>query len=172
MAKAKGKINVECVWCDLGDKTQLELAWQRASTRGQVHLLINNAAIAKTTAFIELPADDYEETIRVNLLAPVRLTKFFMNSLVHQDKFHGRIVNIVSVAGMQGCTAMNNAEYSASKAALASFADSLRQEIWFRHLPVSILNIYPYIIDTQLFAGFSGKALYLIPTLRQDQVAR
>lgn len=32
-------------------------------------------------------------------------------------------------------------------------------------------NIYPYIVDTGLFKGFSGLALYLIPILKTEHVA-
>ena len=80
-------------------------------------------------------------------------------------------MNIVSIAGMQGMTAMYNSEYSASKAAVSSFADSLRQEILFKGIPIHVMNVYPYIIDTTLFAGFSGRALNLIPTLRVEDAA-
>jgi short-subunit dehydrogenase len=78
---------------------------------------------------------------------------------------------MISVAGMQGMTAMNNTDYSASKAALTAFFDSLRQELIDEGSPVKITNVYPYIIDTDLFKGFSGFALKIIPILKKQSVA-
>ena len=80
---------------------------------------------------------------------------------------------MISVAGMQGMTAIRNSDYSASKAALMSFFDCLRQELADEgDKSISITNIYPYIINTQLFNGFSGLALKIIPMLDQEQVAK
>ena len=36
---------------------------------------------------------------------------------------------------------------------------------------VLITNVYPYIVDTDLFSGFNGLALWLIPLLKQERVA-
>ena len=109
---------------------------------------------------------EYKETINVNYLAYVHLTKLFLDR-----ETNGHIVNMISVAGMQGMTAMYNTDYSASKAALTSFFDSLRQELLHEGSPIKITNIYPYIIDTKLFEGFSGFALKLIPILKKQSVA-
>ena len=36
---------------------------------------------------------------------------------------------------------------------------------------MKITNVYPYIIDTNLFKEFQGIALYLIPMLKKENVA-
>jgi len=82
-----------------------------------------------------------------------------------------QIVNLISIAGMQGSTSIRNSDYSASKAALASWSDALRQELIDEGSEVNITNIYPYIFDSQLFSGFSGLALNVIPLLKTDEVA-
>ena len=79
---------------------------------------------------------------------------------------------MISVAGMQGMTAVNNTDYAATKAALTAFYDSLRQEIIMENKNASIFNIYPYLVDTRLFDGFSGRALWIIPALKKEEVAR
>lgn len=68
-------------------------------------------------------------------------------------------------------TAVQNTDYSSTKGALCLFFDSLRQELVLKDEPVLITNVYPYIVDTKLFDGFDGLALYVIPLLRQDRVA-
>lgn len=102
-------------------------------------------------------------------MAYVHLTKLFLQQENLSDQYH--LVNMSSVAGMQGATSIRNSDYSASKAALSSFVDSLRQELIDEESPVKMTNIYPYIINTDLFKGFSGLALWLIPMLKKDEVA-
>lgn len=109
---------------------------------------------------------EYKETININQLAYIHLTKLFVDR-----EQTGHIVNMISIAGMQGMTAIRNSDYSASKAALTSFFDCLRQEFLDECSPIKITNIYPYVIDTDLFKGFSGYALNLIPILRKSSVA-
>ena len=41
----------------------------------------------------------------------------------------------------------------------------------FQGKDVKICNVYPYIIDTELFSGFSGKALWLMSALKVQDVA-
>jgi short-subunit dehydrogenase len=36
---------------------------------------------------------------------------------------------------------------------------------------VKITNVYPYIFDSDLFSGFSGFALNIIPMLKTEEVA-
>ena len=69
---------------------------------------------------------------------------------------------------MQGSTSIRNSDYSASKAALASWSDSLRQELMDEGSQVQITNVYPYIFDSKLFGGFSGLALNIIPLMKTE----
>jgi short-subunit dehydrogenase len=59
-------------------------------------------------------------------LAYVKLTKLFLNQDQNLWMKNQKIINLISVAGMQGMTSVQNSDYSASKAALTSFFDSLR----------------------------------------------
>ena len=72
---------------------------------------------------------------------------------------------------MQGMTAGFNTDYSSTKSALLQFFDSLRQELLLNESPVHLTNFYPYIVDTALFSGFSGLALWIVPILRKEYVA-
>jgi len=68
-------------------------------------------------------------------------------------------------------TAVQNTDYASAKSALSTFFDALRQECILESKPIFITNVYPYIIDTQLFAGFNGFALNLIAPLKKAAVA-
>jgi short-subunit dehydrogenase len=68
--------------------------------------------------------EEYKETISVNFLAYVHLTKLFL-----EREKSGHIVNMCSIGGMSGMTSILNSDYAASKSAIAQFSDSLRQEL-------------------------------------------
>ena len=129
-------------------------------------ILINNAAIARGKLFSELTFVEYRKTIDINFLAYVNLCHLFLNQTNITDKSH--ILNVVSIAGVQGMTCSRNSDYSASKAGFMSFADALRQELSASKSPVNLTNIYPYVIDTTLFKGVSFLAEYVIPTLKKE----
>lgn len=113
---------------------------------------------------------DFKTTLTINFFAYVQLSRLFLSQKQKQDE-HSHIVNVISIAGMQGMISGWNSDYGSSKQALGAFFDSLRQELEEEGSPVKITNVYPYIIDTNLFKGFSGIALNLIPMLKKERVA-
>ena len=68
------------------------------------------------------------------------------------EKNKGHILNINSVLGFTGIAGA--ADYSASKFAAAGFSEALRMEIATTNCNnVSVTDVYPYLIDTAMFAG-------------------
>jgi short-subunit dehydrogenase len=90
-------------------------------------------------------AADFRDTMEVNFHAPVGLTLEALPLLLEGGE--GVIVHILSVAGLRGLPYL--AAYGASKAALATFGQSLRAELAGTGLRVQ--NVYPDYIDTPLF---------------------
>src|SRR5207253_11141955 len=64
---------------------------------GRVDILVNNAAMARSTRFPALSADEWRETLEVNMTAPFLLIKAVLPAM--QKQKYGRIVNISSSAG-------------------------------------------------------------------------
>ena len=63
---------------DLSEEQNVRDLWAKIVTSGPVHLLINNAGVAKKKLFKELDIKSYVHTFKTNLFAPVLLTKLFL----------------------------------------------------------------------------------------------
>src|SRR6266581_3080465 len=83
--------------------------------------------------------------IAVDLTAPVQLTRLLVPGMIARGR--GHIVFVSSIAGATGVR--GEAVYSAAKAGLGCFAESLADEISGRGVGVSV--IVPGVIDTPFF---------------------
>src|SRR5580704_8942320 len=91
------------------------IARQTLDRFGRIDILVNNAALATSTRFGYLSADEWRLALEVNVTAPFLLTKAVLPTMKAQQ--YGRIVNISSTAGKTVST-LGGAHYTTSKAAL------------------------------------------------------
>jgi NAD(P)-dependent dehydrogenase (short-subunit alcohol dehydrogenase family) len=112
---------------------------------GRVDILVNNAAMARSTRFPDLSADEWRETLEVNLTAPFLFTKAALPAMKAQH--YGRIVNISSSAGRMVST-LGGAHYTASKAGLLGLTRAAAKELG--KFGITVNAICPGMIDTEL----------------------
>ena len=93
---------------------------------GRIDILVNNAAMAETTRFPDLSADEWREALEVNLTAPFLLTKAVLPAMQAQQ--YGRIVNVSSSAGRMVST-LGGAHYTASKTGLLGLTRAAAKEL-------------------------------------------
>lgn len=91
---------------------------------GGVDVLVNNAAVELQRRFHTLEADEIETVIRVDLIAPIELTRLLLPGML--DRGYGRIINISSLAGHVGFPFTE--AYAASKDGLIAFSRVLRND--------------------------------------------
>ena len=89
-------------------------------------MAINCAGIVSGKAFVDLTRNDYERTIRVNVLGTINVTKALLPGML-DSTLPCHIVNIASVLGSVGVSHMT--DYCASKFAVVGFHQALTQEI-------------------------------------------
>ena len=131
---------------DLADPVAVDrLARDAVDAMGGVDVLVNNAGIPKRRHVTALDADTVDTVMQVNALAPMRLTLALLPQMLERGS--GRIVNVSSVAATLSSPA--EAAYSASKAALSVFSESMAVDLW--NTGVKVLVVYPGIVDTELF---------------------
>lgn len=112
---------------------------------GRVDILVNNAAMARSTRFPELSAEEWRATLEVNLTAPFLLTKAVLPAM--QSQGYGRIVNVSSSAGRMVST-LGGAHYTASKAGLLGLTRAAAKELG--KFGITVNAICPGMIDTEL----------------------
>jgi short-subunit dehydrogenase len=131
---------------DLADPDQVDaLARDAVEAMGGIDVLVNNAGIPKRRHVTATDTATVEAVTRINYLSPVRLTLALLPQMLERDA--GRIVNVSSVAAV--LSSPGEAAYSASKAALAVFTETMAVDLW--DTGVKMLVVYPGIVDTELF---------------------
>jgi short-subunit dehydrogenase len=121
-----------------------ELIEQCQEPTGCVDVLVNNAGWGKRAAVVRGKVEDWDQTFRVNLRAPMIIAKALLPGMIAKGK--GAVINIGSVSGKTG--EANGAAYSASKFGLIGFTQSLYEEVREHGIKVSV--ILPGFVDTPL----------------------
>jgi 3-oxoacyl-[acyl-carrier protein] reductase len=130
---------------DLTRDDELErLVEQSSKAWGSVDILINNAGWGKRAPVIRANIEDWDQTFRLNLRAPMILAQRFLPAMI--AKGEGAVINIGSVSGKTG--EANGAAYAASKFGLIGFTQSLYEEVREHGIKVSV--ILPGFVDTPL----------------------
>ena len=92
----------------------------------------------------------------VNLMGAVNVVHAVLPRML--DQGHGQLVAISSLAGFRGLP--KSAAYSASKAAMTAFFESVRLDM--RHKGIAVTIIQPGFIKTPLTSGREAKMPYLM----------
>jgi NAD(P)-dependent dehydrogenase (short-subunit alcohol dehydrogenase family) len=125
-----------------------------AAAGGRLDILVNNvgAAPARPGGFGEITDEDWQSSLTLNLMAAVRTTRAALPVMLAAQK--GAIVNISSVNAFLPDPGVM--DYSAAKAALASFSKSLSKEVGPHGIRVNTISPGP--VATDLWLGDHGVA--------------
>jgi len=139
---AKLRPGVRTIVADLTDESAVA---RLAAEAGEIDILVNNAGVGWYGPAAQMPCDDVRRLVEVNLLAPLLLTRLLLPGMTKRRR--GHIVFIGSVAGHLGVE--NEAVYSATKAAVRTYAEALRAEVRRQGIGVSIVS--PGAVATEFF---------------------
>ncbi len=107
---------------------------------GRIDVLVNNAGLGKVSLFSEQPEDEIDELVETNFLALVKLTKKVLPIMKEQGE--GHIINLSSTLAL--LPPYPFAVYSATKSAVKTFSDALREEVKGYGINVSTVLPGPY----------------------------
>jgi NAD(P)-dependent dehydrogenase (short-subunit alcohol dehydrogenase family) len=132
-ARGAQAIGVEC---DVADRQSYARAADRAfSAFGKVHLLCNNAGVARTGNSWEIAESDWDWTIGVNLMGMIHGLQIFVPHM----KGHGEASHIVTTSSMAGMRAsVAGGPYTATKYALVGLSEQLAKELADTNIGVSV----------------------------------
>jgi short-subunit dehydrogenase len=147
--------------CDLRQPSAITAMVQSVlSGWGALNILVNNAGIAYYGATHDMTAEQWEQIMAVNLLAPIQLVRELMPTLLAQDEAH--VVNVCSIFGL--VPLRKGAAYQASKFGLVGLSAALRAE-YGREIGVTALC--PGFVRTAMLETFAtgkpGQQRHAIP---------
>jgi 3-oxoacyl-[acyl-carrier protein] reductase len=128
-----------------------EVVAQTQAELGGLHVLVNNAGIARDGLIYNLTADDWLEVMRVNFGGVFNCTRAAMGHFMAQRS--GAIVNVSSVMGERGWVGESN--YAASKGAINAFTRCAALEL--AKFEVRVNAVLPGFTPTELVSGLLAK---------------
>src|SRR5262245_56537975 len=138
--------NVMGVQGDAGNLADLDRLYETVKAKaGRIDVLFANAGAASVAPLGEITEDHFDEIFRIN----VRGTLFTVQKALPLLSDGASIIMTGSMLNAKGFAAMS--VYSASKAALRSFARTWTVDLKARNIRVNVLS--PGSIDTPLFAS-------------------
>ena len=152
----------EIVAKDLGDAAAYlhhdvtdELAWQATVDKtidrfGGIDVLVNNAGIFTVAPTATMALEDYRRVIDVNQVGVFLGMKAVSPHMAARAS--GSIVNISSIAGLQGSA--GTVAYTASKFAVRGMTKVVAKEL--APFGVRVNSVHPGIIETPMLTGFSA----------------
>lgn len=149
-------VEVRTYICDTRDRGEVrETAQQILGDFKRVDLAILSAGIGINTTFDPFDVDHVVQTFHTNVLGAIYWIEALLPAM--QTRHKGIIVGLSSLAAYRGLP--RSAAYSASKAALSTFLESLRVDL--RASGIRVITVAPGFVRTPMTAK-NGKMPFLM----------
>jgi len=126
-----------------GDVRDAERVVEDAARQiGPIEVLINDAAVYPNCPVIEMPEEQWDDVIGVNLTGTFRMSRAIARRMV-AGKIEGHIVNVAS--GAYKSARRGASHYCASKAGIVMFTKVLAQELAEHRIHVNVVS--PGLVD-------------------------
>jgi 3-oxoacyl-[acyl-carrier protein] reductase len=136
---------VEALPMDVSDRAAVEAGFEKLLEREkQLHILVNNAGIAKDTLLLRMKPEQWDSVMATNVNSLYYCCQAALRPMIRQR--YGRIVNMSSVVGLTGNAGQTN--YATSKAAVLGFTKSLAREVASRNITVNA--VAPGYVSTDM----------------------
>lgn len=166
---ARYGIEVAVLPLDLtGPEAPQQLYDQLQHWNKKVDVLVNNAGFGIHGDFIDIPWEEEEQLLELNIISLAHLTKLFVKDMVAQD--FGYILQVASIGAFQGVPTY--ASYAAAKGFILLFGEALNYEL--RRSQVSCTVLCPGITATEFMkvAGQRPTLYHRLVTMPSQEVAR
>lgn len=123
---------------------------------GRIDVLVANSGVGSITPATNLRAGEVADVIAVNTIGVINSVAAVLPEMIARRS--GHLVAISSLAAYRGLP--KSCAYSASKAAVSTFFESLRVDL--QGTGIDVTTIHPGFIKTPLTAGRKGRLLFLM----------
>ena len=114
--------------CDVTDSKMVdECAAKVEAEFGKVDVLVNCAGAAANNGVLDMTNEEWDFTISTDMTSVFYVTRAFANIMKKHN--YGRIINISSMYGMVGNTAMDTVAYHTSKGGVVNFTRAVAAEL-------------------------------------------
>lgn len=129
---------------DVSDEQQVRAMVDRAYDEfGEIDVLVNDAGTFGQFFFHELPVEEWDRVLGINLRGVFLCTRFVLPRMLERGR--GKIINIASQLGQIGGTEM--VHYSASKAGVIGFTKALAREVSTKGIHVNAIAPGPILTE-------------------------
>jgi 3-oxoacyl-[acyl-carrier protein] reductase len=146
-------INGVAIQADVATEAGCTSLIEAAQSLGSLDILVNNAGINADGLLVRMTDADWSTVMTTNLDSTFRLCRSATEIMMQQRS--GSIINITSVSGLRGNAGQAN--YSASKAAIAAMSVSLAKEMGRRGIRVNC--VAPGFVATDMVDAMNPKVV-------------
>jgi 3-oxoacyl-[acyl-carrier protein] reductase len=141
---------------DVGNMAAAQALCDRArEAYGRIDVLVNNAGTTRDTLIMRMTEEDWDIVIDTNLKGAFNCIKAASRPMMKQRC--GRIVNVTSVAGLDGNPGQAN--YASAKAGLVGLTKTVAKELGSRGITCNA--VAPGFVHTDLTASVPGDLVQL-----------
>jgi meso-butanediol dehydrogenase/(S,S)-butanediol dehydrogenase/diacetyl reductase len=119
---------------------------------GGIDVLVNSAGVREIVPFLQLPFEEWQRVISVNLTGTFLCSQAVAQYLVQQGK-GGKIINLASVAGLTAVP--NRAAYVSSKHAVVGLTKEMALELADKNIQVNA--VAPGVVRTSMTESYFDK---------------
>ena len=133
--------------CDVTSTEDIEMAAAKTEeVFGKVDILVNCAGSAKNAGVLNMTDEEWDFTIATDQTSVFKMTRAFANIMKKNN--YGRIINIASMYGLVGNTALDTVAYHSSKGGVVNFTRAVAAEL--AKYNITCNAICPGYFDTEL----------------------
>ena len=156
-------VKVLPIKCDVTSTEDIDNAAKKAEEEfGKVDILLNCAGSSKDKGVLEMSDEEWQFTIDTDLSSVFKMTRAFAN-IMKKNKY-GRIINIASMYGLVGNTAIHTVAYHSSKGGVVNFTRAVAAELAEYNITCNAIcpgyfetELTKSVLDTEFFQNFANE---------------
>ena len=124
----KYNVKVMPIKCDVTSTDDVNNSARKVENEfGKVDILINCAGASKDAGVLNMTDDEWDFTINTDLTSVFKVTRAFASIMKNNN--YGRIINIASMYGLVGNTAIDTVAYHSAKGGVVNFTRAVAAEL-------------------------------------------